>query len=91
MEEIEFPESEWNKLGLKLHISQPKLNTVRANNPLDVQGCLRECLTQWLQQSYDVDKYGKPTLELLAAAVKGMGLRAVADKILRKTKPLEGI
>uniref|UniRef100_A0A1X7T016 Death domain-containing protein n=1 Tax=Amphimedon queenslandica TaxID=400682 RepID=A0A1X7T016_AMPQE len=81
LERNDFPEDRWNELGLKLHISQPKLNTVKANNPLDVKGCLRRCLVLWLQQSYDVDKYGLPTMQLLATVVEEMGLGAVAIKI----------
>ena len=80
MERSDFPADEWRDLGLRLHISQPKLNTVRADNPL-VKGCLRDCLVLWLQQDYHVDTHGKPSLEKLATAVKEMGLRAVADKI----------
>ncbi|XP_019860958.1 PREDICTED: uncharacterized protein LOC109589295 [Amphimedon queenslandica] len=81
LERSGFSEDGWNELGLKLHISQPKLNTVKANNPHDVKGRLRGCLDLWLQQSYDTYKYGLPTLELLAAAAEEMGLKAVASGI----------
>ena len=81
MERSGFSEDKWNELGLKLHIIETKLNTVKANNPLNVKGCLKDCLVLWLQQSYDTYEYGLPTLPLLAAAVKEMGLRAVATGI----------
>uniref|UniRef100_A0A1X7T7Y0 Death domain-containing protein n=1 Tax=Amphimedon queenslandica TaxID=400682 RepID=A0A1X7T7Y0_AMPQE len=81
LEKNEFPEHRWVELGLKLHISQAKLDSVGADNPLNVKACLRGCLAHWLRQSYDVDKYGKPTIELLATAVREMELRAVVSRI----------
>ena len=93
LEKNDFPEHRWDDLGLKLHISQPKLDTVRADNPLNVKACLRGCLAHWLRWTYDVKKYGKPTLEKLAAAVEEMGLRDVADKIgkIARVKKIEGM
>ena len=73
-----FPAGRWSDLGLELHIDHPKLDAIKADNP---QACLTDCLVLWLQQDYDVDKYGKPTLEKLAFAIKEMGLKAVAEKI----------
>ena len=85
MEKNDFSEDRWNELGLKLHISQPKLDAVKANNPHDVKACLRGCLTLWLRWTYDEKKYGKPTLEKLAAAVEEMELKDVASGILGET------
>ena len=85
MEKYEFAEHRWIELGGKLHISEPKLETVRADNPLNAKACLRACLAHWLRWNYDVDKYGKPTMEKLAAAIKEMGLKHVASKILGET------
>uniref|UniRef100_A0A1X7U8R0 Death domain-containing protein n=1 Tax=Amphimedon queenslandica TaxID=400682 RepID=A0A1X7U8R0_AMPQE len=82
LEKNDFPEHRWAELGLKLNISQAKLDTVQADNPFNAKACLRGCLTIWLQQDYDVDTHGRPKLEKLAIAVKNMGLRAVADKIM---------
>lgn len=90
MERSDFPADRWSDLGLRLHITQPKLDTLRADNPQNAKACLKGCLKIWLQQDYDVDTFGKPSLEKLEAAVKEMGLRAVADKILEKIKS-EGI
>ncbi|XP_019857239.1 PREDICTED: uncharacterized protein LOC109585560 [Amphimedon queenslandica] len=89
LERSDFPEGRWSDLGLRLQIDPPKLDTVRADNPLDVKGCLRGCLKIWLHQSYDVDTHGKPSLEKLATALKEMGLRAVADKILGNIEAIE--
>uniref|UniRef100_A0A1X7TPD1 Death domain-containing protein n=1 Tax=Amphimedon queenslandica TaxID=400682 RepID=A0A1X7TPD1_AMPQE len=87
-----FPADRWNDLGLELHINQTELDTIGADNPLNVKGCLKKCLICWLDQNYDVDTHGKPTLKQLATAVKEMGLRAVADKIaeVREEETPEG-
>uniref|UniRef100_A0A1X7SP90 Death domain-containing protein n=1 Tax=Amphimedon queenslandica TaxID=400682 RepID=A0A1X7SP90_AMPQE len=82
LERSDFPVGRWADLRLRLHITQPKLDTVKDDNPQNAKECLQCCLILWLQQDYDVDEYGKPTLEkLVTTAVKEMGLRAVADKI----------
>ena len=82
MEKNGFPEDQWFGLGLELGIIYVKLKEIEANNPSDAKACLRECLTLWLQWDYDIDQYGKPTMESLAAAVREMGLNVVAEGIL---------
>ena len=78
MEEAGFPYDQWNCLGLVIGIIYTELDAIRAEykNPKD---CLRECLALWLQQKYNTEKYGLPTLESLANAVQKMGLRAVSS------------
>lgn len=69
-------------MGLALGIIQTELDVIKTNNRNDVKDCLKECLSLWLQQNYDTEKYVKPTMEVLAAALKEMGLRAVASEIM---------
>ena len=80
MEKAGFPYDQWNRLGLVIGIIQTELDAIRAEykNPKD---CLRECLALWLQQKYNTEKYGLPTLESLANAAQEMGLRAVLSGI----------
>ena len=85
LEKNDFEEDQWKDLGLKLGIKSPKLNSIEANNPRNVKACLRECLTLWLRWNFDIEQLGKPTMESLAAAVKEMGLKAVAEGILGKS------
>lgn len=68
-------------MGLALGIVQTELDVIKSNNPNDVKGCLIDCLSLWLHQNYDTEKYAKPTMKVLAAALKEMGLRAVASEI----------
>ena len=79
MKENKFPYSQWNDLGLQLGINQIELDAIRSH---DVKDCLRGCLTLWLQWSYDIEKYDKPTMESLAGALRRMGLKAAASGIL---------
>ena len=82
LKESGFSYAQWNGLGLALGIIQTKLDAIKSNNPYNVEGCLIDCLSLWLQQNYDTEKYSKPTMEVLAAALKEIGLRAVASEII---------
>ena len=80
LEKSKFPDNQWDDLGLKLGITKPKLDTIREDKQ-DSNDRLKECLSCWLYQNYDIEQYGKPTVESLAAALRGMGLNAVASKV----------
>ena len=75
-----FPDDQWDDLGLKLGIIQTELKTIRKDKQ-DSKDCLKECLSRWLYQNYDTTQYSLPTMESLAAALRGMGLRVVALKV----------
>ena len=82
MKENNFLNSQWDDLGLELGIIYTKLEEIKANNPQDVSGCIQECLALWLQCNYNTSKFGKPTMESLAAALRRMRLGAVASGIM---------
>ena len=82
MKENNFPNDQWDDLGLELGIIYTKLEEIKANNPQDVSGCVQECLALWLQCNYNTSKHGKPTMESLAAALRRMGLTDVASGIM---------
>ena len=44
-----FSSSKWYDLGLSLGLLDPKLKTIKEDYPRDSDGCLRECLSSWLQ------------------------------------------
>ena len=77
-----FPNNQWDDLGLELGISYTKLEEIKANSPQNASGCLKGCLALWLQQDYSTEEYGKPTRESLAAALREMGLNGVASGIM---------
>ena len=77
LEETGFPYDQWSRLGLVIGIIYTELECIRAKHK-DPKDCLTECLTLWLQQKYDTDKYGSPSMESLANAARIIGLRAVS-------------
>ena len=78
LKDSHFPDNKWDDLGLQLGIIQPELKTIKKDKQ-DSKDCLKECLSRWLQQNYDTAQYSLPTMESLAAALRGMGLNAVAE------------
>ena len=78
MEKNDFPYDQWNRLGLVIGIVYTELDAIRAKHK-DPKDCLRECLSLWLQQKYETEKYGLPSIESLANATQEMGLRAVSS------------
>ena len=82
LRENNFSNSQWDDLGLELGIIYTKLEEIKTNNPQDAGGCLKGCLALWLQCNYNTSKYGKPTMESLAAALRRMGLTDVASGIM---------
>ena len=82
LEKGNFPDNQWDDLGLKLGITKPKLETIKKDKQ-DSNERLKECLSRWLQQNYDTTRYSQPTMESLAAALRGMGLNAVASSVTR--------
>ena len=59
--------SKWKHIGLALRLSHPQLKTVQSD---DVLTCLTDMLALWLNRSYNVAQYGKPTREMLREAVR---------------------
>ena len=80
LEKGNFPDNQWDDLGLKLGITKPKLDTIKKDKQ-DSNDRLKECLSRWLQQNYDTTQYRLPTMESLAAALRGMGQNAVASSV----------
>ena len=76
-----FPSDKWSSLGLNLGLQHSTLTTIEANHKGDVERCLRECLTEWLNQADNVNESGGPTLDSLAGALMKIRQNAAAGKI----------
>ena len=77
----------WRGVGLALRLKLALLNRIQANHPTDVKECLTEALTEWLNKSYNVSRFGPPSWKQLVAAVAdpaGGNDRALAEKIALK-------
>ena len=76
--------SKWRAIGLRLHMRQCVLNDIEAH-PGDQR--MTAMLTEWLNQNYNVTKFGKPTWEKLVEAVEhrtGGANPALAREIERR-------
>ena len=60
--------SKWENIGLALRLQLHVLSAIESNRT-DVQGRLRNVLTEWLNKAYNTDRFGNPTWQLLVAAV----------------------
>ena len=71
-------------LGLDLGLYQPQLDAIKVDNP-GVQNCLRVVLTMWLNQTYDVQKFGEPSWPVKAvSSTIGGSNPALAQDITQK-------
>ena len=70
-------------LGLRLGLSHNKLSNIERDYEGDNRRCI-ECLASWLRKAKDVEE--DPTIDILVAALRGIGETAVADGIDRERK-----
>ena len=59
----------WRNIALALHLKDPKLSIIQDNNA-DVTTRLTDMLRQWLNKTYDVERFGQPSWQMLAEAVR---------------------
>ena len=84
--ELEDVATNWRGIGLGLRLRDPDLGAIDMGSK-SVYDCLRDMLRMWLNQSYDVIKYGEPSWQMLEKAVRaraGGNNPAVANQIHRK-------
>ena len=87
MDEVMEVVEKWRALGMALRLKTSELDSIKSKNHTDPTECLRDTLQAWLQQRYDVQKYGVPSWDILCKAVKkpsGGNNPALADKIAKK-------
>ena len=76
----------WKGVGMALRLKPALLNRIQAENS-DVLECLTGVLTEWLNESYNIFRFGPPSWKLLVAAVAhpaGGNDRALAERIAQK-------
>ena len=77
----------WKHIGEALRLDQGQLKKIEKENRDDLDDCLSEALSLWLNKSYNTEKFGEPTWELLAKAVghrSGGNNPALADEIRQR-------
>ena len=86
LRKCEFPDRRWFELGLALGLSKRTLDTIKANNPQDVNQCLIECLSKWLERADDVTNKGGATCDALSTAIRAMNEIAVAESLEKESE-----
>ena len=74
----------WKPLGLALRLKPSTLSRIKKEQGDDVRSCLSEVVTEWLNQSYKTERFGRPSWQMLVQAVahpNGGNNHALAQKI----------
>ena len=58
----------WRHIGLALRLDPDQVKRIKKENS-DLEDCLTEVLTLWLQKNYNTERFGEPSWEMLARAV----------------------
>ena len=74
------------KFGVHLGLSPRTLDIIAEDNAEDVNSCLRECLTKWLEKADNVKSNGGPTYYSLIKALRKIEQNTVADEIDKESK-----
>ena len=61
--------AKWKSLGLALRLKAAELDAISLKNHTDPTECLRDMLLAWLQQHYDIKKFGLPSWTMLCKAI----------------------
>ena len=59
----------WRNIGLALRLDDSQLGIIQDNNS-DVTTRLTDMLRQWLNKTYDVERFGQPSWQMLSEAVR---------------------
>ena len=77
----------WKSLGGALRLRKPILDRIEKERQNDVKTCLSEMVTEWLNQSYNTERFGLPSWKMLVEAVahrNGGNNNALAVRIATK-------
>ena len=77
----------WESIGMALRLKPALLSRIQADHPTDVIACLTKALTEWVNKSYNISRFGPPSWKLLVAAVAnpaGGNNRDLAERIAQK-------
>ena len=70
MEDILDVAKDWRPLGQALRLRTADLDSIASRHSNDIKECLRDTLLAWLQQRYNVEKYGPPSWGALSKAIE---------------------
>ena len=70
--------SKWKEISGFLSLRHSLIDSIKQDNPNNSSGCLNDALKQWIMQSYNTERFNKPSWRTLLTAV------AKVDKLLFK-------
>ena len=76
-----FAKTRWFSLGLKLGLYKTTLDAIEDKHKNEVDRCLLECLSAWLDKVNNVRSEGDPNWILLTSALREIDQNAVADNV----------
>jgi hypothetical protein len=83
MRELKAKAADWEDIGVELEVDDGVLKQIKADNPGDSKGCLRELFRKWLSR---VDP--QPKWADIVEAIEGIiGDEELASKIKKKYCP----
>ena len=85
--ELEPVTDRWKHIGLALRLDLSELKKIERENRDNLEDCLTEVLTLWLNKAYNTERFGVPSWELLARAVAhpaGGNNPVLAEEIAKK-------
>ena len=62
-------ESNYYKLGMKLHLHSNRLDVIEKDNPRNCESAFGQVIVQWIRMNYNYPKFGPPSWRLLVEAV----------------------
>ena len=80
MEAVEYLAANWDRLAIKLHLSNGDIEVIRKKTPGDDQACLNNTMELWLKENYNTTRFGDPSWKTLVKAVARMD-KALAKEI----------
>ena len=84
--ELEPVIARWKYIGLALRLDPDQLDVIEQDNR-KLEDCLTKMLALWLKKSYNTDRFGTPSWELLVNAVdhrSGGNNCALAESIIKR-------
>ena len=79
MRELRAKAADWEDIGVELEVADGVLKQIKADNPADSRGCLRELFRTWLIR---VDP--QPSWANIAEAIDGIGDEQLANDLRTK-------
>ena len=82
-----FSDTKWYSLGLRLGLVKNTLDCIEARYD-DLDRCLLECLSCWLNKADNVVNKGGPNWISLTSSLRSMNQVAVADSVDQQSKSI---